>query len=88
MSAWFDALRLGADVQSVVALRLMRIAAGGPRGATEARRMVAEKIAAIGEAQGAAFVALATGASPATAAKRAGSRIRRVVSANKKRLSR
>ena len=88
LSAWFDAMRFGADVQRVVALRMMRMAAGGPPAAKEARRMVAEKIAAAGEAQGAVFFALATGASPATAAKRAHARIHRTVRANKRRLLR
>jgi len=88
LSAWFDAMRFSADVQSVIGLRLMRIAAGGPGAAQEAHLMVAEKIAAAGEAHGAAFIALATGASPTTAAKRAHSRIHRTVRANKRRLSR
>lgn len=88
LSAWFDAMRFGADVQRVMTLRMMRIVAGGPRGSKEAYRMVAEKVAAAGEAQGAALLALATGASPATAAKRVGTRYRRAVRANKRRLSR
>ena len=88
LSAWFDALRLSADVQRVIALRTMRLAAGGPLASKEARRMVAEKVVAAGEAQGAALLALATGASPATAAKRARTRYRRAVRANKRRLSR
>jgi len=88
LSAWFDAMRFGADIQRVVALRMMRMAAGGPQASKEAHRMVAEKVAAAGEAQMAAFLALATGARPATAAKRARSRIHRTVRANKRRLSR
>ena len=86
MHAWFDAMRFGADVQRVIALRMMRLAAGGPRAAKETQRMVADKMAATSEAQGAAFLALATGASPATAAKRARTRYRRAVRANKRRL--
>lgn len=86
MHAWFDAMRFSADVQRVIPLRMMRLAAGGPRAAKEAQRMVAEKVAAAGEAQGAAFLALATGASPATAANRARTRYRRAVRANKRRL--
>jgi hypothetical protein len=30
LSAWFDAMRYGADVQRVIRLRMMRIAAAGP----------------------------------------------------------
>jgi hypothetical protein len=86
MNAWFDALRFGADIQRVIALRMIKLAAGGPDASKEARLMVAEKVATFGEAQGAAFVALATGASPATAAKRAHRRYRRAVRANKRRL--
>lgn len=52
---WFklglNAWRLGFDVSSVVGLRLMKIAAGGKLGEAEARRMVAEKIAAGAELQ-------------------------------------
>ncbi len=51
MNAWIEAARFAGDSQQVIALRLMRIAGGGPLAATEANRMIAEKIAAFGEAQ-------------------------------------
>ena len=46
-----DAARLAADAQSVVALRLFRLARGGAAGRKEARRMVAEKADALVQAQ-------------------------------------
>ncbi len=47
----FKAFQLGLETQSVVALRMMRLASGGARAQTEARRMVSEKAAAAVEAQ-------------------------------------
>jgi hypothetical protein len=47
----YKTIQLGLDAQNVVALRLMRLAAGGARGQNEVRRMVTEKIAAGVEAQ-------------------------------------
>jgi len=56
----FKTIQLGIEAQSVIALRLMRFAAGGARGQDEARRMVVEKIAAVLEAQTAAASAIMT----------------------------
>ena len=39
-------MQLGFEAQQVIALRMMRVVAGGARGQGEARRMVAEKSAA------------------------------------------
>jgi hypothetical protein len=56
---WFElsvqATQLAWEAQNVIALRLMRMAAGGHPGHSEAQRMVTEKIAAAVEAQAAAF---------------------------------
>ena len=64
-NAWlalsFQTAQLGLDAQRVVALRLMRLSGGGAAGAAEARRMVADKMAALTEAQSAAAVAVLTG---------------------------
>ena len=64
-NAWlaltFQTGQLGLDAQRVVALRLMRLSGGGAAGATEARRMVADKMAALSEAQFAAAAAVLTG---------------------------
>ena len=49
MKAW----QLGLEAQSVIALRMLRMAAGGARAQAEAGRMVLEKVLAAGEAQGA-----------------------------------
>ena len=65
LNAWlaltFQTAQLGLDAQHVVALRLMRLSGGGAAGATEARRMVADKMAALTEAQFAAAAAVLTG---------------------------
>jgi hypothetical protein len=83
---WFEAARFGADVQRVMALRLMRIAEGGPGAATEAQQMISEKVAAFSEAQVALMSALATGSSLDTAAEMAYAPYRRAVRANSRRL--
>jgi len=86
-SSFVQAARFGFDVQSVVALRLMRIAAGGTLASREANRMVMEKAAAALEAQMAAATALAFGGGPKKAAKRAGGVYRRAVTRNRRRLT-
>lgn len=64
-NAWlaltFQTAQLGLDAQRVVALRLMRLSGGGAACATEARLMVADKMAALREAQFAAAKAVLTG---------------------------
>ena len=57
----FKTIELGIEAQSVIALRMMRLAAGGARGRAEATRMVAEKVGALAEAQTAAAAAILTG---------------------------
>jgi hypothetical protein len=86
MSAWFEAARFAADAQRVIALRMMRLAGGGPLAATEASRMVAEKMAAFAEAQTAAAASLMMGGSLKTASRKAYAPYRRTVRANKRRL--
>jgi hypothetical protein len=88
MNAWFEAARFGADSQRVIALRLMRLASGGPLAATEAQQMVSEKIAAFGEAQSVMLAALLTGSSLEAAAAKAYLPYRRYVRANSHRLGR
>lgn len=87
-STWFAAARFGIETQQVIALRLMRMAAGGPLAATEAQRMVVEKLAAMTQAQQAAALALMTGKTLPTAAAKALLPIRRTLRANRRRLSR
>ena len=52
---------LALEAQSVIALRLMRIAGGGALARSEATRMVTEKVQALGEAQAVAAVGSVTG---------------------------
>ena len=81
-----DPIVFGADVASVVALRLVRIAAGGRAGRKEARLMVAEKIAALAHVQW----SLASGAYGYTLqsmVQGAGGHYARAVRSNRKRLS-
>ena len=84
MNAWFEAARFGADIQNVIALRMMRLAGGGPLAASEARRMVTEKVFALGEAQARILLALASGQS--FDAAKAYAPYRRRVRANRRRL--
>jgi hypothetical protein len=76
----FDSARLYQEVQMVIALRMMKLALGGPHAEREARRMIAEKGIAFAEAAS----RLAVGGSVAHVM---GSYSRRV-SANRRRLSR
>jgi hypothetical protein len=57
MKAW----QLGLDAQSVIVLRILRLAAGGARAEGEVSRMVTEKILAAGEAQVATLAVLLRG---------------------------
>ena len=86
MKAWFEAAQFGADSQSVIAMRMMRLANGGPLAATEAHRMVSEKVAAFTEAQGLMMSALVSGKSFEAAAAKAYAPYRRAVRANRRRL--
>jgi hypothetical protein len=81
----FEAARFGWEVQCVIALRLMRLAAGGALAQREAIRMTSEKAAIVPIAQIAAATALATGRKPARAAFKS---YRRAVRRNRRRLSR
>jgi hypothetical protein len=80
MRVAIDAARLCQETQAVIALRMMKLALGGPRGNLEAHRMVAEKGFALAEAVG----SLATGSSMKRVARRYRSQIR----ANRRRLTR
>ena len=86
MNAWFEAARFGTDSQNVIAMRMMRLASGGPLATTEATQMISEKVAAFNEAQGALLTALVTGSSFDAAAAKAYAPYRRAVRANRRRL--
>jgi hypothetical protein len=87
-NSWLETMQFGADVQKVMATRMMLFASGGPKVAAETQKMVTEKMLACGESQMAFLAALATGASLHTASRRAHTPYRRRVRANKRRLAR
>ena len=76
----YDAARLGYEVQTVMALRMMKLARGGLAAEAEMQRMMTEKGVAFAEAA----TTLATGGSMNKVVRRVRSR----VSQNKRRLSR
>lgn len=84
---WFEAGVFGFEALSVMTLRAMKHASGGDVSGREARRMVTEKVAALGTAQLAAAGALAGGRPLATAVKRAAAPYRKRVRANRRRLT-
>ena len=79
MTLAFDAARLGYEAQTVMTLRMLKLARGGRAAEAEARRMVAEKGVAFAQAA----ATLATGGSMKKVVRRVGSR----VSKNRRRLS-
>jgi hypothetical protein len=82
------AVQMGVEAQSVIALRMLRLATGGARMEAEASRMVTEKVAAAAEAQAVATVSTLSGVSPHVAASKALRVVKKRVRANKRRLSR
>ena len=89
---WFDvalkAIQLGVEAQSVIALRMVRLAAGGALAQSEAQRMVMEKIAAVAEAQTAVAAGILNGHEDHVVANKALGTFKKRVRANKRRLSR
>jgi hypothetical protein len=86
LNSWMEAVRFSTDVQRVMALRIMRIAAGGPDSATEAQQMISEKVSAFGECQMAIFTAVMAGQSLEAVAAKAYGPYERCVRANSRRL--
>ncbi len=82
VAAW----SLGIEASTVIALRTMKIAAGGTAGDNEARRMVSEKIEAGLDLQTKALTG-GLGYTPASAASKTLSHYRRRVRANRRRLT-
>jgi hypothetical protein len=91
-NAWcalsLQTVRLGWEAQNVIALRLMRMAAQGPRSQSEARRMVTEKVAALTEAQAAAVATAINGGKSHRIAKKVLGVYKKRVRANRRRLTR
>jgi hypothetical protein len=79
---------MSAEAQSVMALRMLRLAAGGCRMEAEAARAVTEKVTAAVEAQVAAAVAAVGGRPQHVVANKALRVFSKRVRANKRRLSR
>jgi hypothetical protein len=84
----FKTIQLGLEAQSVIALRMMRLAAGGAIAQTELRRMITDKIAAGIEAQAVAASSVASGHNNEVVAGKVLRVVRKRVRANKRRLSR
>lgn len=80
-----DAWTLGMEASSVMALRGLKLAAGGTAAQTEAARMVSEKLEA-GMALQAMAMTGGLGATPAGAAAKTLAHYRRKVRANRRRL--
>ena len=76
----FDTTMLALESQTVIGLRLAKLATGGAAAQAEAQRMVSEKVLAAGQAA----VTLGTGGSTHTVLKS----YRRKVGANRRRLLR
>jgi len=77
----------GFEAQNVMALRFMRLAAGGARAKSEAGRMITEKVTALGEAQSAAVRAAIKGDKSHRAATKVLRVYKRRVRKNRRRLS-
>lgn len=95
MQAWnawcalsLQTARLGWEAQSVIALRLMRMAVQNPGNQTGARRMVTEKVAAVAEAQAAAATVVMKGGKNHHVAKKVLGIYKKRVRANRRRLKR
>jgi hypothetical protein len=82
------AVQMGVEAQWVIALRMLRLAAGGSRMEAEATRMVTEKVAAAAEAQVVAAVAAISERPQHVVANKTIRAVRKHVRANKRRLSR
>jgi hypothetical protein len=78
--SWINLMMLAAESQQVIWLRTMRLAAGGARAKSEARRMVQEKFVAAGVESG----RMVLGATHDSVVKR----YRKKVRGNARRLSR
>jgi hypothetical protein len=88
MSLAMKAWQIGLEAQSVIILRMLRLAAGGARAEAEASRMVTEKILAAGEAQMGAATAAMRGHKKHVVVGKAVNVYRKRVRANRRRLSR
>jgi len=90
-NAWIalstQAARMCWEAQAVMLLRTMRIAKGGARAEAETQRMIAEKVAALVEAQIAATAATLKGSKKHRVAKKTLAVYAKRVRRNRRRLS-
>jgi hypothetical protein len=84
----FKTVQLGLEAQSVIALRMLRLASAGAAAPAEARRMIVDKIAAGVEAQAVAASSVASGHKNTVVAGKVLRVLKKRVRANKRRLSR
>ena len=82
------AVQMGMEAQSVIALRMLRLATGGARMEAEASRMVTDKVAAAAETQAVAAVSALSGRSPHVVVTKAPRVVKKRVRGNKRRRSR
>jgi hypothetical protein len=88
VKSWVEAAQFSLEVQAVIAMRLMKIAAGGRGSGTECTRMVMEKFETVAAVQTAGALALAEGKSLEVATDLAMVPVKRRVRANHLRLVR
>jgi hypothetical protein len=86
LAIWADACSLGFEASSVIGLRAMKLAIGGKAAATEAQRMVSEKIEA-GLALQARALSGGLGTTALSAATKTLDHYRQKVCANQRRLA-
>ena len=87
LSFGLKAWQIGLEAQSVIALRMLRLAAGGARAEADASRMVTEKVLAACEAQIAAAMVAMRGHKEHVIAGKALNVYGKRVRANRRRLS-
>jgi len=88
LSLSLQGARLAWEAQNVIALRLLRMGLHDARAHSEAKRMISEKFAALGEAQAAALTGAARGQQAPAIANKVMTVYRKRVGRNRRRLSR
>lgn len=84
--SFFASAMLAMEAQQVIALRMAKVAFGGPAAAAEVSRMVTEKMAASAKAAGMVSAAMMRGA-PDGGAEQVVRMFRKEVRANRRRLT-
>ncbi|MEA2903703.1 MAG: hypothetical protein QOI12_1090 [Alphaproteobacteria bacterium] len=84
---WIEANALALEANCVIAMRVARLAGGGPLATAEAQRMVSEKMTAMAASQVATGLAVATGGTLGNIYNSACAPFRKRVRANRRRLA-